>query len=83
MPRRRLQGTVVSDKMDKTAVVRVETVKAHPLYHKVMRRHKRYKAHDEANEAHVGDVVVIEECHPVSREKCWRIVDWVQRGGEA
>jgi small subunit ribosomal protein S17 len=83
MPRRRLQGTVVSDKMEKTAVVRVEMLKAHPLYHKVVRRHKRYKAHDEGNEAQVGDVVVIEECRPMSREKTWRIVAWVQRGGAA
>jgi small subunit ribosomal protein S17 len=80
MPRRRLQGTVVSNKMDKTAVVRVEQLKAHPLYHKVMRRHKRYKAHDDANAAQVGDVVVIEECRPISRDKCWHIVEWVQRG---
>jgi small subunit ribosomal protein S17 len=71
---------VVSDKMDKTAVVRVETLGQHPLYHKVVRRHKRYKAHDETNEAQVGDVVLIEECRPLSREKTWRIVEYVQRG---
>jgi len=79
MPRRRLTGTVVSDKMTKTAVVRVETLKPHPLYHKVVRRHKRYKAHDEGNEAHVGDVVIIEECRPLSRDKTWRIVEWLKR----
>lgn len=83
MPRRRLTGTVVSDKMEKTAVVRVETLKAHPLYRKVVRRRQRYKAHDEANEARVGDVVVIEECRPISKEKTWAIVEWLSRGGEA
>jgi small subunit ribosomal protein S17 len=83
MPRRQLQGTVVSDKMDKTAVVRVERLKAHPLYRKVIRRHERYKAHDENNEARVGDVVLIEECRPISREKTWRIVEWLRRGGDA
>lgn len=80
MPRRKLTGTVVSDQMDKTAVVRVVRRLAHPLYRKVISRHKRYKAHDEQNEAHVGDVVIIEECRPISREKRWRIVDWVSRG---
>jgi len=80
MPRRRLQGKVVSDKMDKTAVVRVERRRAHPLYKKVIRLYKRYKAHDALNEAHPGDVVVIEECRPVSREKHWRIVGWLSRG---
>jgi small subunit ribosomal protein S17 len=80
MPRRRLQGTVVSDKMDKTVVVRVERRRAHPLYRKVIRHHKRYKAHDENNEAHIGDVVVIEEDRPLSREKRWRVVSWLTRG---
>jgi small subunit ribosomal protein S17 len=80
MPRRRLQGTVVSDKMDKTAVVRVETIKPHPLYHKVVRHHARFKAHDEDNAAKVGDVVIIEECRPLSREKSWRIVQWLSGG---
>jgi small subunit ribosomal protein S17 len=80
MPRRQLQGTVVSDKMDKTAVVQVVRLTHHPLYRKVIRRHKKYKAHDENNEARVGDVVVIEECRPISREKRWRVVEWMQRG---
>jgi len=80
MPRRQLQGTVVSTKMDKTAVVLVERMKAHPLYRKVIRLHKRYMAHDEANEARAGDVVVIEECRPISRNKRWQIVQWVERG---
>lgn len=80
MPRRRLRGEVVSDNMEATAVVRVEQRKAHPLYRKVISRHKRYKAHDAGNEARVGDIVVIEECRPISREKRWRIVEWVRRG---
>jgi small subunit ribosomal protein S17 len=80
MPRRQLQGTVVSTQMDKTAVVLVERMKAHPLYRKVIRRHKRYMAHDDGNEARAGDVVVIEECRPLSRHKRWQIVRWVERG---
>ncbi len=82
MPRRRLRGTVVSDKMDKTIIVRVERRRAHPLYRKVLSLHKRYKAHDEHNEARVGDVVIIQDCRPVSREKRWRVVEWVSRGEE-
>jgi small subunit ribosomal protein S17 len=80
MPRRRLQGTVVSNRMDKTVVVRVERLKAHPIYRKVMRLHRRYMAHDEANEAQIGDAVVIEECRPLSRRKRWQVVERVQRG---
>lgn len=83
MPRRQMQGTVVSDAMDKTAVVLVERIKLHPLYRKVIRRHKRYHAHDEANDAHVGDVVLLEECRPISRTKRWRVVEVVERGGSA
>jgi len=81
MPRRQLQGTVVSDRMDKTAVVRVERLKAHTVYRKVMRLHRKYMAHDESNEARVGDQVIIEECRPLSRHKRWQIVEWVRRGG--
>jgi len=80
MPRRRLQGTVVSNKMDKTAVILVERMKAHPLYHKVIRLHKRYMAHDEANAAQPGDQVIIEECRPLSRNKRWQIVAFLHRG---
>ena len=82
MPRRQLQGTVVSDKMDKTAVVLVQRIKLHPLYRKVIRRHKRYHAHDEANDARIGDVVLLEECRPVSKTKRWRVVEVVERGTE-
>jgi small subunit ribosomal protein S17 len=82
MPRRQLQGTVVSDKMDKTAVVLVQRIKLHPLYRKVIRRHKRYHAHDEANAARVGDVVLLEECRPMSKTKRWRVVEVVERSAE-
>lgn len=72
-------GTVVSDKMDKTIVVRVETVKQHPLYKKTIKTSKKYKAHDENNEAKVGDVVKIMETRPLSKEKRWRLVEIVER----
>ena len=67
--RRALVGTVVSNKMEKTVVVQVERVSRHPLYGKVMRSHKKYKAHDETNEAQMGDVVQIRECRPISKDK--------------
>ena len=79
MPRRQLQGTVVSDRMDKTAVVSVERTKMHKLYRKVIRRHSKYHVHDPANEARVGDVVVLEECRPISKNKRWRIVEFLRR----
>jgi small subunit ribosomal protein S17 len=74
MPRRILQGTVVSDKNDKTVIVRVDRQVMHPLYKKYIRRSKRYAAHDEANNARIGDVVRIVECRPLSRTKRWQIV---------
>ncbi|MBO8126515.1 MAG: 30S ribosomal protein S17 [Firmicutes bacterium] len=67
-------GTVVSDKMDKTIVVAVESLVRHPLYGKIIKRTKKFKAHDENNEAHVGDVVQIAETRPLSRDKRWRLV---------
>ncbi len=73
------EGTVVSDRMDKTVVVRVERTTRHPLYDKVLRRGARYKAHDERNECHVGDRVVIQECRPLSRDKSWRVIEIVRR----
>ena len=79
MTRRQLQGTVVSNKMDKTAVVRVERLKAHPLYRKVMRLHRKFMAHDAENAAQIGDEVIIEECRPLSRHKRWQIVAVVRR----
>lgn len=74
MPKRVLQGTVVSDKSDKTVVVRVERRFSHPLLKKTVRRSKRYKAHDETNECKVGDIVLIQESRPISKEKCWVVI---------
>ena len=74
MPKRVLQGTVVSDKNDKTVVVKVERRFTHPLFKKTVRRSKKYKAHDESNQYKVGDTVFIEECKPISKDKCWVVV---------
>jgi small subunit ribosomal protein S17 len=74
MPKRVLQGTVVSDKNDKTVVVRVERRFTHPLLKKTVRRSKKYQAHDESNGAKVGDIVQIEECAPISKNKKWAVV---------
>jgi len=73
MPKRILQGVVVSDKNDKTVVVRVERRFAHPLMKKTVRRTKRYQAHDESNQVKVGDTVRIQECAPISRNKRWAV----------
>src|SRR3569832_48793 len=75
MPKRVLSGTVVSDKGDKTVVVRVERRVKHPLYGKIIKLSKKYHAHDAANEFHVGEIVRIEECAPVSKLKSWKVVD--------
>ena len=72
--KRQFTGTVVSDKMMKTVVVRIDRTVMHPLYHKRYVRSTKLKAHDEKREYHVGDVVVIEECKPMSRDKRWRVV---------
>ena len=72
--RRTLSGRVVSDKMDKTVVVEVTRRLKHQQYHKYISRSKRYKAHDENNEFAVNDLVVIEECSPISRDKRWTVV---------
>jgi small subunit ribosomal protein S17 len=74
MPRRVLQGVVVSDKADKTITVLVERRLMHPLYKKFIKRTKRYHAHDEANAATVGDIVRIRECRPISKTKTWEIL---------
>ncbi len=74
MPKRKLKGKVVSDKMQKTVVVKVERQVRHPRYKKVYKVHKRYKAHDEKEEYKVGDEVFIEECRPLSKEKKWKVV---------
>ena len=73
MPKRILQGVVVSDKTDKTVVVRVDRRFTHPLYKKTVRRSKKYQAHDEANQHKIGDIVRIEECPPISKTKSWRV----------
>lgn len=75
MPKRILQGTVVSDKNEKTIVVSVERRFMHPLYKKVIRRSKKYHAHDESNAHKVGDTVRIEETAPISRNKRWRVME--------
>jgi len=77
--RKRLVGVVTSDKMDKTVVVTVTTVKRHPLYGKVMKVDKKYKAHDEQNECREGDRVEIIESQPISRNKRWAVVSIVER----
>ena len=74
MPKKQLTGIVVSDKMEKTRVVEVETLKAHPKYKRRYRSHKKYKAHDAENQYHAKDKVVIEETRPVSKDKRWTIV---------
>jgi small subunit ribosomal protein S17 len=76
-------GTVVSNKMDKTAVVAVERRHQHPLYRKIVRVTKRYKAHDPQNAANLGDVVRIEETRPLSKDKRWRIAETLTRGNVA
>jgi small subunit ribosomal protein S17 len=75
-------GTVVSDKMDKTVVVLVESLVRHPLYKKVVRRISKFKAHDETNGCKVGDVVRIVETRPLSKDKCWRVVEIISRKEE-
>ena len=74
MPRRVLQGVVVSDKGDKTITVLVERRVMHPLYKKFIKRSKKYRAHDEANVHKVGDVVRIEETRPISKTKSWTVL---------
>ncbi|MEW5770698.1 MAG: 30S ribosomal protein S17 [Pseudomonadota bacterium] len=76
---RALTGTVVSDKMNKTVTVLVERKVKHPMYGKVIRLSKKYHAHDENNEFHDGDVVVIEECRPLSKTKAWKVARLVEK----
>lgn len=79
--RRTVVGRVVSDKMDKSISVLVETSVQHPLYKKYLQRSKKFHAHDDANEGRVGDLVRIEECRPVSKTKTWRLVEVIERAG--
>ncbi len=79
-PRRKVrEGKVVSDKMNKTVVVAVESLVQHPIYGRRIRRTKRYKAHDEDNRCREGDYVRITETRPLSKEKRWRVVEVVRR----
>lgn len=75
MPRRILQGVCTSDAMDKTVTVRVERRVMHPIYKKFIVRSKKYLAHDETNRIKEGDVVRIRECRPISKRKCWEVID--------
>lgn len=72
-------GKVVSNKMDKTIVVAIETSVMHPLYKKVMKRTYKLKAHDENNDANIGDKVKVMETRPISKDKCWRLVEIVEK----
>jgi small subunit ribosomal protein S17 len=81
--RKTREGVVVSDAMQKTRVVKIERVYRHPRYQRVVRMSKRLKAHDEANETHVGDRVIIEETRPLSKDKRWRIRSVVSRANPA
>ena len=73
------EGVVVSDKMDKTVDVAVERLTRHPLYGRVVRRTRKFKAHDERNECHAGDRVRIQHCRPLSKDKSWRVIEIVER----
>jgi len=74
MPKKILQGIVVSDKMQKTVVVKVERIKEHPKYKRRYKVHKKYKAHDQNQEYHIGDKVMIEETKPISKDKNWIVI---------
>jgi len=77
--RRKLKGSVVSDKMKKTIVVEVVTMKMHPKYKKQYKISKKYKVHDEKNEAKTGQEVIFQECRPISRDKKWRLIKIVPK----
>jgi small subunit ribosomal protein S17 len=77
--KRTIVGTVISDKMDKTVTVLWETRKRHPIYKKFVRGHKKVKAHDEKNEASVGDLIKVQEIRPVSKEKTWLVKEILQK----
>ncbi len=74
MPRRVMQGVVISDKMEKTVVVKVERRIMHPIYKKFIRRSKNYAAHDETNALKIGDIAQIRECRPISKRKRWEVM---------
>ncbi|RPJ03734.1 MAG: 30S ribosomal protein S17 [Spirochaetaceae bacterium] len=72
-------GKVVSNKMQKTIVISIEQRKLHPIYKKYLIRTKKLKAHDEKNECNIGDTVRVIECRPLSKEKCWKLVEIIER----
>ena len=76
---KKLKGTIISDKMQKTVVVRVDLLKKHPKYQKYFRRSKKFKAHDEKGEYKAGDLVIIQETKPTSKDKRWRVVELIKR----
>lgn len=82
MPKKILRGTVISDKMDKTVTVSVERIFQHPLYKKIIKTRKKYKAHDEENKCRVGDVVEIIESRPISKTKRWKVLRIVKEVGD-
>lgn len=75
MARKKFQGVVISNKMDKTIVIKVNRIKVHPIYKKRYRVSKKYKVHDQKNEAKIGDQVIFEECRPLSKDKRWRLIE--------
>ena len=77
--KRTIKGVVISDKMDKTIVVKAERLVKHPVFHKYVRKHVKYKAHDEQNECKAGDTVMIVEARPMSKDKRWRILEIIER----
>lgn len=83
MPRRVLEGRVVSDKADKTITVLVERRVMHPIYKKYIKRSKKYLAHDETNACGAGDLVVIEETRPLSKRKSWQVIETKQKAAVA
>ncbi|MDI6741344.1 MAG: 30S ribosomal protein S17 [Smithella sp.] len=77
--KRTIKGVVISNKMDKTIVVKAERFVKHPIFHKYVRKHIKYKAHDEQNESKLGDTVLIIESRPLSKEKRWRMLEILER----
>lgn len=77
--RKMREGIVISDKMDKTVVVRVSTLVTHPLYKRIIKRSSKFKAHDETNECRTGDKVRIMETRPLSKDKCWRVIEVTEK----
>jgi small subunit ribosomal protein S17 len=77
--KRTIKGVVISNKMDKTIVVKAERLVKHPVFHKYVRKHVKYKAHDEQNQSKLGDTVLIIESRPLSREKRWRMLEILEK----